>query len=262
MASPTAASLTLFRAALFQFEPVESGGAALFRYAPLGTTRPLLFRVAEVLGIEKPEDDEALRGAAEAYVRFLDDLPEIVRRIALAPGQYEVPSIGAAFRRIAEGRDPSKADDMVEVERLATAAYESSFRDDIEAVEVTETLLAMVRASCYRPEWDYQRFGWERVEAKAAEVLLDIHRSWLEVPAGRTLSVPIQAVDGKRPYGDRTYYYWDLEDLGVPGIAADGEIIEGRRGFSDERQQEIDALQAATPLVFQALAVHGGWPAR
>jgi hypothetical protein len=254
-------SLTLLRAALFQFEPIESGCAVLFRTAPFGGVRPLLHRVAELTGAtEMPKTEETLRACARTYLQFLVDMPTLVSRMELSPGRYDVPSVDTAIARITEGRNADDPKDAAEVEQLASAAFASSFADYLVTFDVTDTLLAMARASSYRPDWDFQRLRLDEEAMPATEnMLLELHANWIAALPGTVFSVPVQAVDGKRPYGDFTYYYWELEDRRVPGIVADGEMEGGRRKFSSKREQEIDELQQQTPLVFQAIARHGVW---
>lgn len=76
------------------------------------------------------------------------------------------------------------------------------------------------------------------------------------------MQYPTLAGNGKRPYGDRRYYYWDLEDAGVAGLRALGEEDPDnkRRAFSPEQEDALDRALRELPLVMQALALYGVFP--
>lgn len=248
-------SKILFKNALFQFYPLETGSVALFHSFPFGGAEPLLDRIAHLVDLKTPETKEEMDTIIEIYYNFYEDLPLIVASSTLNPGLYETIDIDKATKMIFDPFQEEEAKSEAAVEEMALAALKNSFEDYKSPIEVTPTHLAMLRATLWQIE---DQFDPIRTEAEnyLKESIPIIHKE-AKKPEYKNLffSYPIIAGEGKRPYGDLTYYYWDLEDLNVPGIKADGEMSDqGRRSFSEESAKKIDSIQQELYLVLQVMA--------
>lgn len=262
--------LPLARAALFGLSPVESGGAELYPFAPFGGEAPLLTRVVELARLGpaprpgRPLDARVAERAASVYLDFLEALPTLVRTARLEPGDYEIPSVARGLAEIAEAQgfvSPDGPEDAA-TEAAFAAAIADGFAAHRETIGVTDTLLAMARLGEFRVQWNFAPWGpFPDAKSRKAALaeLLEAQRAAEDAPPGTPFVWPVQSVDGKRPYGLRTYYYWDLEDLRVPGIVADGPPEHGRASFTGARQKEINALHIQTPQVCQVILRFGRW---
>lgn len=266
--APSPYLLALLRASLFGLSPVENGGAELYPFSPFGGAQPLLARVAELTGLAGPrrrpgplEAGVAAR-AASVYLDFLEALPGLLATADLTPGEYTGPSVARGLRELSEGRDLDDPETAAATEAAFAGAIADGFRAFPETLQVDATLLALARASVFRLQWNFEPWGpfHDAAARKAAAAeLVAFERDAEAAPPGTPFVCPVQAVDGKRPYGPRTYYYWDLEDLRVPGVVAEGPPEHGRAAFTGPQQAALNALHRQTPLVFQALARHGRW---
>ena len=271
MSAPVAAPLSasvrlLMRATLFGLSPVENGGAELYPFSPFGGEQPLLARVVALAKlsptttVRRPLAPKLAERAASVYLDLLEALPRFLKQAQLAPGRYEIPSVARGLAELTEGRDLEDAVASAVTETAFAAAIADGFAHYRETVEVTETLLAMVRVSDFRLQWNFEPwspFADAKSRKAAIDELVEFERAAEAAPPGTPFVAPVQSVDGKRPYGPRTYYYWDLEDLGVPGIVAEGPPEHGRAAFTGAQQKAINALQVRTPQVCQVIARHG-----
>jgi hypothetical protein len=262
--------LPLARAALFGLSPVESGGAELYPFAPFGGAAPLLTRVVELARLGpvprpgRPLEPRLAERAASVYLDFLEALPGLLRTARLEPGEYEIPSVARGLADISERSATLglEGPDDTAAELAFAAAIADGFAAHRETLTVTETLLALARQAEFRVQWNFEPWGPfpdPKSRKAALAELIEAQRAAEDTPPGTPFVWPVQSVDGKRPYGLRTYYYWDLEDLGVPGIVADGPPEHGRPSFTAATQKEINALHLRTPQVCQVLARFGRW---
>ncbi len=257
--------IKLFRSSLFYFHPVESGGGGLYPMSPLGGHGLILDRVADVLGRPRTDAPQELEALARIYVEYLLTLPQIIKQVELPTGKYEVVDLGYAFQEITKGLDINDPASNEIANQRAVPAFKSSFADYKQSFEVTPTLLAMAKLGSFQIEMQYQvlriysKEDEEKMLVEYPKWFVEMHPQMKQFPPDQLFESPICVVDGKRPYGERTFYYWDLEDAKVPGIAADDVIREkfDRKHFSAAAQKRIDALQKQTPLVFQAMAQYG-----
>lgn len=259
-------SYRLFKQALFFSYNIELGPPALLIKSPFGGSAPLLYRIAEILGLNKPETKEALTESAKYYWDLLIDYPKIIQSIDLQPGKYSVPDI---TRYINEAYDPAISNETYG--KLFAIALENNFAEYTIEFEVTEMHLTMIKnikiwymeydsAYFLSPRWDKNPPEYAASDAGLlTEKLLWIHSSAL-LPENKhvLLNWPTITPDPKRPYG-RNYYYWDLEDMHVSNINAEGEYDPDneRKAFSIQREKEIDALFIEATFAMQAMAMYG-----
>lgn len=255
---PSDRVLALFRHALFTLHPVDSGCPALYAVAPFGGRRPLLDRIAEILGEPAPSSPSEVERAIDDYVALFASFADIVRHVELRPGPQRVVDVSAAIERLSAAVDAGTSS-VAEAEAAYARALETSFAGWERDVEITDTSLAMARHAVWQME---DRFSVVARDADAARRYLVPYLTAMHAAAhapenaAMLFEHPIVCGDGKRPYGDLTYYYRDLERLGVPGIAADepSPILLEPAAFSAREQERIDRMQRDLYLVLQAMA--------
>jgi len=100
-------------------------------------------------------------------------------------------------------------------------------------------------------------FNIEKIAANRSKLISKILELHAHNTADKRLNVPVICAEPKRPYGDRTYYYWDLEDIGNIFIAA-GELSakHKRKLFSESQILKIDKLQYELSLTLQAMVFY------
>jgi hypothetical protein len=249
---------TLFKYSLFDFYPVEVGCPAYYPSLPFGGTEPLLNRIATLLNLPAPTNDEEEIKLATMYIVYMLDFSSIIKNIQLAPGTYTVKNIALFLERLSEKYDMDDPELLDPVMKELRDAAQKNFSDYMTSIEVTETNLAMAKAALWHVEYQYSPFYLDSNEEMAGcrDLILSLNTEG--VTSGNFMSYPIVSGDPKRPYGDLGYYYRDLETLDVPGIKADGPEKD-KHGilFSDEEKNRIDQIQANLHLILQALAEHG-----
>lgn len=259
-------SYQLFKHALFFNYNIELGPPALLIKSPFGGSASLLYRIAEILGLPKPETKEALTASAKYYWDLLIDYPKIIQSINLQPGKYSVPDI---TRYINDAYNPAISNETYG--KLFAITLANNFADYTIEFEVTEMHIAMIKhIGIWYMEYNYAYFlspKWDKSPPEYAasdaglltEKLLEIHSNAV-LPENKhvLLNWPTITPDPNRPYG-RNYYYWDLEDMHVPNIHADGEYDQDneRIAFSLQREKEIDALFLEATFAMQAMALYG-----
>ena len=266
----------LFRHALYAFYPVEGGAFQLFPYAPFGSRKPLLDRVAELLNLPAPRDEVELRRLAAVYLRFCAAFPDLVRQVRLQPGVWLVPEVDAAMRELDDAiTSAAGEEDPDPLIRPYLDAFNKALDDSFEqyreeeTIDVTDLGMAQTPALAVDiaqeffvlvPGVELHECGETLISAELLERVLDADRAIREDPE-LYIEYPVPAGNGKRPYGDRNYYYWDLEDAGVPGAKAGGEWDpdNGRRAFSPEQEEDLNRRQARQYRVMQALSLHGAF---
>ena len=242
----------LFQKVNFEFYPVESGCAALFSPSPFGTDKPLLFRIAEILGEAQPKTKKDLLAISEIYLEFGTNFFEFLQKIDIKPGAYKVADISLAAKQIYKGKLNPKKIEIAELKLIE--ALNNNFKDYTTTIEVTETHIAMVKHSIWNFEYQYQIYRHSNTQI--SEDLVLIHNE--AIKENKMFDYPIVCGDGKRPYGDLTYYYRELEALKVPGIKAD--LKKGDKYgplFSSKEQKRIDKIQSELYLVLMAMASYG-----
>jgi hypothetical protein len=260
MVSSLAASLKLYRKTLFSFYGMESGTFMTMPWGPFGGVSPLLSRIAELLEMKNPATESEMVVLAEIYLAWCADFRDITRNMRLSPGVYSVPDVVRGWNAVDEHE--GDADQSYYIQSFH-AALNNGFADYAQDFEVTQAHLAMLQSPqmIYRLEYDWQYFGnpldfKSEMNNKAVQFLVDRHKKDTAKPDDFYEQL-ILCGDGKRPYGDRTYYYWDLEDAGIFKADAEMDQQAQRRLFSDESQARIDKLQSELYRVLQALALYG-----
>jgi hypothetical protein len=252
--------LKLFKQANFIFYPVESGCAAFYPIAPFGTDKTLLFRVAQILDMPEPKTKKELMDVANIYVDFMFSFETNIQKVELAIGAYEVSDIDSALKKIFKGTEDD-IEKTLKAEAEFRDALNNSFKDYKINISITDTHLAMIKHSVWQIEDECQPIRdeySEELKELISTSLLEIQNASIAAPANSLFTYPIITGDGKRPYGDFTYYYRELEALGVPGIKADVEKgDEYGPLFSEKEQKRIDKLQGELNLVLQAMAQYG-----
>jgi hypothetical protein len=244
-------NVILFKNALFMHYGVEAGTLALSSLTPFGGNVPPLSRIAQLLNQKLPESDEEIKALIEIYLRFFEEMHATVNLLSLAPGIYAVPDnllVGKVWNWNSE--DPKG------FSRYMMQAVETNFKNFRTEINVTETHLAMLKNGTWQIEWQYSILNIEDDKDDIINELLVTHKEVLKT--NLLYEYPTVCGDGKRPYGDLTYYYRDLEQLQITGIKADGpEKDDYGLLFSISEQQRIDKIQNELYLVAQALALYG-----
>lgn len=259
----------LFRESLFTWCPYESGAPALYPMSPFGKMDILIDRVSEILGLPNPQTQEEIKNRARIYAKFLFDFPGIVRKAELKTGVYEVTDLHMGIDAVSEVPENPTPEQIEEANRIYKQASDNSFSDFKAEIEVTDALIKMVKNAVYevQPTAYHDQLGtyifqapWRHgADAFADAFSQDYMTNYAMMkasPAGSLFFSPSAMMNCKRPYGDRVYYYWDLEDMGVPGILADEKNLEtGERDlFSKDNMSQVDELHQKTRLVLQAFA--------
>lgn len=253
----SARSRALFRHALFTLHPVEVGCPALYALSPFGGRRPLLDRIAEILGAPPPSSPPEIETAIDAYVELFASFGEIVREVDLSAGSHRVVDVPRAIERLMTDVDRGITP-QAQAEAAYAHALDTSFAEAERTVEITDTMLAMARHSVWQMEDRLSVFARDASAARRYLVpyLTALHAS-AHAPesAAMLFEHPIVCGDGKRPYGNLGYYYRELQTLGVPGVAADepATTVGEPPLFSTREQARIDDLQRQLYLVLQAM---------
>lgn len=264
-------SRLLFRHALYNFYPVESGTFQMFPYAPFGSRKPLLSRIAEILKLPDPATEAERRRMAGIYLHFWKDFPGLVRQARLKPGTYDLPGVDKAWEQMSDATDEAeKANDKARVDSLRkefASVIDTGFADRKKTFKITALHLALAQTPLLRVnaelgyyplvrDLEMQETGF--ISDKLLDMILEIDGEIRKNPDG-FVPLPTLTGNGKRPYGDLNYYYWDLEDAGVAGLRAEGEEDKGnkRRIFSAAQEAALDKALSELPLVMQALSLYG-----
>lgn len=264
----------LFREALYSAYPVEIGTFQMFPCAPFGSRKPLLSRIAEIINSPEPRTNAERRRIAAIYLHFWKHFPGMLQTVRLTPGTYILPAVDRAWQRtVEETRAADKDGDTGRAAMLRKqfmANIDESFVDCQEPFEVTPLHLALATTPLLRVDvhlnyatllryLQADPFGVD--DKQLLDLILQLDDESRK-NSDDLVQYPTLAGNGKRPYGDRRYYYWDLEDAGVAGLRALGEEDPDnkRRAFSPEQEDALDRALRELPLVMQALALYGVFP--
>ena len=256
----------LFHASLFHHYDIEVGAPSLYDYSPFGGDETVfLYRVAEIVGRPKPASKQELKIIANLYIDYCLNLKRLISNADLALGTYKVPDIQKIIRKLADVDPKDTEQSLIELSNL----IDGNFKDlELwEEFEVTQAHLNMLNALNWNIEYQGNRIfslGFDEetaIREKMVSVLTEVlHDYFLNSEnQGSRFNVPVVAGEVKRPYGDSTYYYWDLQDQGILSTVPDGALDERnqRKLFSDQQTQHIDRLQYEPSLTLQAIALYG-----
>lgn len=245
----------LLKHSFFHHQDIETGAPALYSYAPLGNKNPIfVFAIADILGLKKPESENDVKNIANYYIDYCINFPSIIKHIKFSIASYAVPDI----QKIIHGFINQYSEKSV---TYIEQAISDNFRKKqyLEKITVTELHLTMLYNFHWQIEYNHERISTLEISNKErenlVELLVSLH-SWALKKEGERFNIPIICADPKRPFGNRVYYYWDLEDLNIPTIKADGEYDKetGRRLFSNNKKLEIDQIKYESSLVLQAIS--------
>ena len=236
-------------------------GAALVRntccevgapWVSFGGKEPsLLNKIADVLKRSRPETIEEAAAFAEIYLEFYKQFRHLVESTALAPGTYSVVNVDLACNTILqEGPKEQAFDNYLKID----AGILSDRRFKV-PVTVLPVHLRMLKALYWR--WPQTIPTKEALLIKHADcAALSPDSDWECFPAW-----PLIGAEDKRPYGDRTYYFWDLEDLGILEIAPEGSVHSnsGRKLFTEVQEAQIQKWHDRLVLVLQVILQHARW---
>lgn len=248
----------LFRQAIFFYLNVEIGAPAIYWNAPFGgKEKNFLLNIANITGHASPDSLQDVKKIANIYIEFCTNFPMLIDKIRLKPGTYYVPDV----QEIMEELFVYKNEDLA-ITTLSNYVDEGFRNAPKKQVEITHHHFALLENIDWFLEHQLiTRWPIEEIDGNEfSDILLEIyeHSRKPEHQSSRW-DTPFVTGDPKRPYGDRTYYYWDIEDMNLLDIKANGEFYESanRNQFSEEQEEFIDTVHRELPLVLQAMAWFG-----